>query len=223
VSFLRTGYVSSGVDERKANKRHAAYTRLNDWLLKNIPATEDALMQTQVVFGPSGSYFAMCGDRMTYSGIPKQLRHELDRCSVSGLGKPTCIALGVKSTYVALWSSGVASWSLGSKDKLYPSLHPSAWKGDARPAFVALSPIKEGIYFTQTVKGQIYYGVRGQQPKQLFSLAMKYMQNRAREDRKTFRVAMSLHTGKQLKASKKMDITPRSRFDVVENCKKLFL
>jgi len=67
---------------------------------------------------------------------------------------------------------------------------------------------------------RIYYCVGGQQPKQLFVLAMK---QRATEKRKTFRVAVSLYRRKEDRMSTRVSVTPRNKSNVVGTCKRLFL
>jgi len=49
VSSSETSDIDTGVDERKAAKKHAAYTKLEDGRHKNDLVTKHALMQTQVV------------------------------------------------------------------------------------------------------------------------------------------------------------------------------
>jgi hypothetical protein len=77
------------------------YSKLADYIRK---IAKDGEYTTRTVFGPNSSYFTMSPSGYSWQHLPPAL--EADLVGRFKKTQPTCIALGVQGSFVALYSNG---------------------------------------------------------------------------------------------------------------------
>ncbi|MCJ1387705.1 hypothetical protein MMC18_000548 [Xylographa bjoerkii] len=178
---------------------HDAYQMLAEWLPQNFANDTADFRKCSMTFGPGDSFYR----------IVKQMEK-------GGLGPPKMVSLGAEGTWAMTWDGKYHLWELGNR--YYDDVH-KALKSEKKDRlgginYVAISPYGGG-YFIHFNNGSIdYYSPLDTQAEKDFRhFIWKYMQERARADKITYRMTAS-DPGKD-----KMNvvISSTTRYDVDES------
>jgi hypothetical protein len=143
------------------------------------------LKRISLTIGPKGSYFARLGTSHISHALPKDLQKAIEESE----SYPVTIALGIRSSWVAIWADGSRTWnlrhaypSLASNDLLTESVH--------KAVFVALNPFCEDRWFVVNNNGSVSYSATfsdSAETQKVYSMTNTYMRWRAKRDNSTLK------------------------------------
>ncbi|KAJ7258102.1 hypothetical protein B0H12DRAFT_452564 [Mycena haematopus] len=131
----------NGNNYREDESLGSNYARLFQFIKS---ATSINACTTRTTFGPRFSYFSISPSGYSWQNIPRILEDEIQNSLK--VRRPTCVALGVDETYVALYDDGYITPELYERyPRIEEMLKNRAGKGGI--AYIALSPFVAGEYY----------------------------------------------------------------------------
>jgi hypothetical protein len=180
-----------------------AYGKLHDWINDRVVEDSKKVKKLSVTIGPRGSYFARFGSSHITHALPKDLQQAIEESETY----PLTIALGAKSTWIAIWADGSRSWNLCHA---YPSLASNGFLRDDenKAVFAALNPFNEDRFFIVSENGVCSYNAdfsEAVESRKVYGITDTYMRSRAKRDGSTL-----IYEGKVNGWPKQVKITPNS-------------
>ncbi|KAI0061037.1 hypothetical protein BV25DRAFT_1839343 [Artomyces pyxidatus] len=121
-------------EEGQAGPRLATLTQY----MKDLGEAGELL--TNTVYGPNAGFFATSASGFLWENIPIELEHDIQTRMKKG--HPTCVALGVRGTYVALMSHGEFIYNLEDQYPVLEQLLEDVGERSRRKglSYIALDP-----------------------------------------------------------------------------------
>ncbi|MCJ1434074.1 hypothetical protein MMC27_003440 [Xylographa pallens] len=153
------------------NTSYDAYQMLAEWLRKNFENNTTVFRKCNLTFGPEQK-------------ILQQMKQ-------GGLGPLKTVSLGAGGTWVTTWDVENYSWALGNRyyDDVHEALKSNNKDRSGGINYIAISPY-EDAYFMYFNNGVINYHspVDNQACKDFMHFIFRYLQERARADKVTYRL-----------------------------------
>ncbi|KAJ7611168.1 hypothetical protein FB45DRAFT_320115 [Roridomyces roridus] len=114
-------------------------------LARFIQTTSGHTLRT--VFGANSSYFSISSSGYSWQNIPAALEEQIHNCM--SIRRPTCVALGVQGSYIALFNDGTVSFDLRGGYPLVDGMIRNAVEAARRGGimYIALNPFVPGEYY----------------------------------------------------------------------------
>jgi hypothetical protein len=173
---------------KSAESKGDAWKTLQDWISDNFTCDHDSLQKSTMVFGTGNSYYAKTPKGCLWNNLPRDLEQAISE-HMTDRGPPSDVCLGVNETWAVFWDNGKFQWNLKTYyDTVHKHLSTDADDGVAVTR-VVLDPYSSD-FFVHLETGLVCWSVQFEEGarKSFVQRCQAYMQERAKEDGRTFRL-----------------------------------
>ncbi|MCJ1383425.1 hypothetical protein MMC17_006539 [Xylographa soralifera] len=183
---------------------------LSEWLTQNFEGDTTGFRKCYLTFGHDYSFFVRSPKGCLWNNLPASLEKMiLNQMKQGGSGPPKMVSLGAGGTWVATWDGKYYLWVL--VNHYYDGVHEALKENNNDRSkginYIAISPY-EDTYFIHFNNGMINYNsaLNSQPEQELRHIIYRYMQERARADKVTYRLLVG-------KDQKSVVISPTTSYE----------
>jgi hypothetical protein len=166
-------------------ERQKQYRRLYEFL--RADKGSESRRKATFTIGAGPSWFAKRGETIAYNALPKALLMELHQYRENKV-RPVQVALGMRGSYVAVWSDRTWTWELDGYEGLGIYLREGVI-----PNTITLSPYNNKEWFLAQDDGHVLWkllGPKAQKGDVIQREALRFMQAKAKDLNRAYKVTM---------------------------------